>query len=67
MNPEETLTQEERNQMFRFLHRYATTELDQWDLSKFNTKYGYVYITISRGSNGCDGEFTDVTHLIEPE
>lgn len=33
---------------FRLLVWYSKEELDQWDMFKVSTKYGMVYVTISR-------------------
>jgi len=35
----------------RLLKWYCTYEMDQWDLLKFNTKYGYVFVEISRAKH----------------
>lgn len=29
-------------------HRWASQHMDQWEKFKFNTRYGTVYVTISR-------------------
>jgi len=67
MSPDEKLSDDECRQMFRLLHRYASTEMDQWDLFKFDTKYGKVFVSISLSSGGSEEGFTDVSHLIRPE
>jgi len=39
---------EERRQFFALLKRYAEFELDQWARLKIKTKYGDVFIDVSR-------------------
>ena len=51
--------------MVRFLYRFANTDLDQFDHVKFDTKYGDVFISISRSSGGYDDVFRDITHVIQ--
>ena len=50
--------------MFRLLHRYASTELDQFEDFKFDTKFGKVFVSISRSAQGHDEAFTDINHLL---
>lgn len=64
MNLESKLTGEEQKQMVRLLYRYVNTELDQFENIKFSTKYGDVFISISRSSGGYDETFHDVTSVI---
>lgn len=65
MNLDKKLTDEEHKQMMRLLYRFATHELDQFENVKFDTKYGKVFITISRSSNGYDDAFDDISHTIK--
>ncbi|MBS0659427.1 MAG: hypothetical protein JSR82_14395 [Verrucomicrobia bacterium] len=53
--------------MFLLLRRYAVTEMDQWDLFKFDANDRKVFISISLSSQGQDSAFTDVSHLLESE
>lgn len=36
----------------KLLKRYVTYEMDQWSRWKFKTKYGEVYVDISRQNDG---------------
>ncbi len=62
----EKLNDSEYIQMLQLLHRYSETELDQWDLWKFDSKFGNIYITVSRAPNGPEESWDDVTHLLTP-
>jgi hypothetical protein len=64
MEPESKLSDEECREMFRLLHRYASTELDQFEDFKFDTKFGKVFVSISRSAQGHDEAFTDINHLL---
>lgn len=64
MDLEKKLTDEEHKQMVRLLYRFATHELDQFENVKFDTKYGEVFVSISRSSNGCDDAFDDINDAI---
>jgi len=53
--------------MLTLLNRYVITEMDQWELWKFETGYGKIYIEISMEPSGADEAYIDVTHLIDQE
>jgi hypothetical protein len=42
------LSDSEMTQFFGLLHRFCEEELDQWELWALETKYGDVFINISR-------------------
>jgi len=42
------MTEEEFRTMVNLLHRYAETELDQWDLWRLPTRFGDVLIDVRR-------------------
>ncbi len=46
------LTDADFKKMIQLLHRHSETEMDQWDQWKFDSKYGIIYITISRQPDG---------------
>ena len=62
---EQKLTEEELKQMFSLLKRFSETQMDQWELYKFETKYGPVYVDILREILSSEDAYIDVTHLIE--
>ena len=64
MDLEAKLTDDELKQMARLLYRFANTELDQFENLKFGSKYGDVFISISRSSGGFDEAFHDISHVI---
>jgi len=60
------MTSDEINQMFHLIKRYTNTEMDQWDLWKFNGNFGKVYISFSRGVPDSEKDaYTEISHLIE--
>lgn len=65
MQSQQKLTDQEFRTMFTLLHRYVRTEMDQWELWKFDTTYGKIYIEVSMESSGADEAYIDVTHLID--
>ena len=61
------LTDQELRAMFTLLHRYVITEMDQWELWKFDTIYGKIYIDVSMEQSGSEEAYIDVNHLIDHE
>lgn len=51
--------------MFALLNRYVITEMDLWELWKFDTTYGKIYIEVSMEPSRAAEAYVDVTHLIE--
>lgn len=67
MDAENKMTDAEYLEMLRLLRRYASTELDQFDLWKFDTEFGTVYVDVSRKPawEGYEDAYTDINHLLE--
>lgn len=65
MQAQPKLTDQEFRAMFTLLHRYVMTEMDQWELWKFDTAFGKVYIDVSMDRLGPEEAYIDVTHLID--
>ncbi len=65
LQSQQKLTDQEFRTMLTLLHRYVMTEMDQWELWKFDTEFGGIYIDVSMISSGPDEMYIDVTHLIE--
>jgi hypothetical protein len=61
------LTEQEFRTMFTLLHRYVRTEMDQWELWKFDTDFRKIYIDVSMDPSGSEEAYIDVTHLIDHE
>ena len=59
------LKDDEYKLMFQLLLRHSETEMDQWDQWKFESKFGRVYVTVSRSPNGEDDAWDDVTHILK--
>lgn len=58
------LSEEEMRQLFHLLKRYSETELDQWDLWKFDTKKQKVYVSVSRSVPETQKDaYFDISHL----
>ncbi|MCV6621628.1 MAG: hypothetical protein OIF51_07735 [Cellvibrionaceae bacterium] len=66
MSQTDKLTREEMDQMFQLIKRYTETEMDQWDLWKFDTKREKIYMSLSRKvpSDEASGYF-DISHLLK--
>ena len=64
---EEKMSNEEFLQMLSPLKRYACTEMDQWDLWKFDTSFSKIYINISMipSHEGTEDAYTDLGHLLK--
>ena len=41
-------TEDDYKTFYSLLKQFSETELDQWVRWKFNTKYGYVFVDITR-------------------
>ena len=63
MQLHQPLTDQEFKTMFTLLHRHVTTEMDQWELWKFDIVYGKIYTEVSMDSSGLEEAHIDVTHL----
>ncbi|WP_164503432.1 hypothetical protein [Pleionea sediminis] len=53
--------------MIQLLKRYASENMDQWELWKFETKNSEVYIDISRypSKEGTESAYVDLNHLLK--
>lgn len=59
------LSDKEMDTMFELIQRYSLTEMDQFDLWKFKTKFGYMYVTISMSPGDVSEEaYHDITDLL---
>jgi len=67
MDTEEKMSKEEFVQMIHLLKRYTTTEMDQWELWKFDTSFSEIYINMSMmpSHEGTEDAYTDLSHLLE--
>ncbi|WP_444899922.1 hypothetical protein ACJJIX_03670 [Microbulbifer sp. VAAC004] len=65
MSKADKLTKDEMNQMFQLIKRYSETEMDQWDLWKFDTKYEKVYVSFSREVPKSEEDaYFEISHLL---
>ena len=67
MGSGDKLSEEEFRQMLRLLRRYASIEMDQWDLFKFDIQSGRVFVSISLSAGGHEEAYTDVSSFIGPD
>ncbi len=68
MEESDKLSDEEFKQMMNYLNRYASTDMDQWAMWRFNSdRGGYMHVTIQMGPDPdvSDDEYIDLSHLIE--
>ena len=61
------MNEEDIKTMFKLMKEYSEEEMDQWDSWKFNSKYGKVYISFDRKSNGYEDSYNDISELLEQE
>ncbi len=61
------LSDQEFGEMLRLLNRFTSTEMDQWELWKFNNEFGEVYINISLVPTGPESAYTDLNHIFDNE
>lgn len=66
MIDEKKLSDDEMNQMFKLIKRYTEIEMDQWDLWKFDTKFGKVFMSITRSVPKSEEDaYFDISHLLK--
>ena len=58
------LTDDEYATLFRLLKRYSETEMDQFDLWKFKSEYGEVFISVSRKAFGSPESYSDISKFL---
>lgn len=63
------MSKEEFIQMIQLLKRYASTEMDQWELWKFDTEFSKIYINMSMipSHEGTEAAYTDLSHVLEED
>lgn len=61
------MSKEEFTQMLQLLKRYASTEMDQFELWKFDTSFSKIYINMSMipSHEGTEDAYTDVSKILE--
>ena len=50
--------------MIKLLHRYANTEMDQWELWFFDTDSSRIYIDISMKTTCSEEAYTNMNNII---
>ena len=61
MDEHKKLTNDEYATLFRLLKRHAETEMDQFDLWKLESRYGDVFISVSREAFGSPESYSDIS------
>jgi hypothetical protein len=59
------LTDDEFKEMIQRLSRYVESEMDQWELWKFKSSFGQIYVNISMKPDAVDDAYLDLSHLID--
>ena len=64
---DEKLSDDEFAQMITLLRRYTATEMDQWELWKFDIPSSTIYVSVSMGPvHGGEADmYTDLGHLLK--
>lgn len=63
--PSKKLSEEELGLMLNLVKRYAETDLEQFEILKFDTEYGKVHLSISIGQDKSDDGSADVTEFMK--
>ena len=61
----EKLSNEELALMLNLIKRYAETDMDQFDLIKFDAEYGEVLVSISMSRSKSEEGYSDVTDFMK--
>ena len=64
MKSSQKLSEEELCQMATLLKRYASTDMDQFDLWKFDTDFGKVFVEISMKPSGPKEAYSDINEFM---
>ena len=64
MTQNEKLSEKEFGDMLNALKRHIETDMDQWELWKFDTSRGTIHINISLAPEGPENMYIDLNHLI---
>lgn len=64
MQSKQKLSKDEFREMLSLIKRYVTTEMDQWELWKFSTDFGNIYIDISMIPSRPEEAYVDLSHLM---
>ena len=65
MSTQDRMTDEEFEQMITLLSKFVETEMDQFELWKFQSRYGETFVNISMYPEGDGTAYTDVTKAIK--
>lgn len=62
------MSKEEFTQMIKLLKRYASYEMDQWEMWKFDTERSKIYIDISMipSAESSESAYKDLNQLLDP-
>ena len=64
MSEIEKLSEKEFGDMLKALKQHIETDMDQWELWKFDTSRGTIHINISLAPEGSEEAYIDLNHLI---
>ena len=65
------MNEKDIHKMFQLIKEYTEEEMDQWNLWKFDTKFGKAYISFDRkpcnSDETYDNAYHDISELIEKQ
>lgn len=65
MSGSDKLSEKEFSDMLKALKKYVECDMDQWEMWKFDTSKGKIFINISLVSEGEEGSYLDLNQLIK--
>ena len=67
MTTDKKLSDDEFSSMVTLLRRYVETEMDQWELWKFDTSRSKTFVSVSMypSHGGTEDAYTDLSHLLK--
>lgn len=65
MDTNKPLSEEEFKTMFRLIKRHAETSMDQWELWKFNSSKGMLFVDLKLSNIANEQSYIDVGELLK--
>ena len=62
-----SLSEKEIRQMATLLKRYASSDMDQFDLWKFDTDFGRVFVEVSMKASGPEEAYSDINKYMDTD
>jgi hypothetical protein len=61
----DTVSKEEFKELIQMLKKYVESEMDQWEMWKFHSSRGPIYINISMMPDASEDAYIDLNHFID--